>query len=324
MAILSVKDLHTHFFTRQGVVKAVNGVSFDLEPMTTLGIMGESGAGKTVTALSILRLVPYPGRIVAGEVYFEGKDLMRLDKEELRQIRGRHIAMIFQDATTSLDSIMSIGEQVTEKITSHLPVSKREARRLSIGVLRQAGLPDPERVFSQYPFQLSGGMCQRVMIAIAMALDPEVLIADEPTSAIDVTIQAEILAEIKKLRDIRHSSIILISHDLGVIAGTADVVAVMYGGSIVEYGSVLDIFNAPAHPYTVALLQSLPRMDRADGALMTMRGSPPSLLNLSDECTFLGRCSKARNECRYEPSPELKAIAPDHLVACYNPVIHGT
>ena len=322
MAILSVKDLHTHFFTRQGVVKAVNGVSFDLEPMTILGIMGESGSGKTVTALSILRLVPYPGRIVAGEVYFDGKDLMRLDKEELRQIRGRHIAMIFQDATTSLDAIMSIGEQVTEEITSHLPVSKREARRLTIDVLRQAGLPDPERVFSQYPFQLSGGMCQRVMIAMAMALDPGVLIADEPTSALDVTIQAEILTEIKKLRDIRHSSVILISHDLGVIVGTADVVAVMYGGSVVEYGSVLDIFNVPTHPYTVALLQSLPRLDRADGTLMTMRGSPPSLLNLSDECTFLSRCNKARNECRSEPRPELKAIAPDHLVACYNPVIH--
>jgi len=201
-------------------------------------------------------------------------------------------------------------------------VSKREARRLTIDVLRQAGLPDPERVFSQYPFQLSGGMCQRVMIAMAMALDPGVLIADEPTSALDVTIQAEILTEIKKLRDIRHSSVILISHDLGVIVGTADVVAVMYGGSVVEYGSVLDIFNVPTHPYTVALLQSLPRLDRADVTLMTMRGSPPSLLNLSDECTFLSRCNKARNECRSEPRPELKAIAPDHLVACYNPVIH--
>jgi oligopeptide/dipeptide ABC transporter ATP-binding protein len=322
MAILSVRNLHTHFFTRQGLLKAVNGVSFDLEPMTTLGIVGESGAGKSVTALSILRLVPYPGRIVEGEVYFDGKDLMRLDREELRQIRGRHIAMIFQDATTSLNSVISIGEQVTEKITSHVSMSKREARRLTIDVLRQAGLPDPERVSSQYPFQLSGGMCQRVMIAMAMALDPEVLIADEPTSALDVTIQAEILAEIKKLRDIRHSSVILISHDLGVIAGTADVVAVMYGGSIIEYGSVLDIFNAPAHPYTFALLQSLPRLDQADKALVIMRGSAPSLFNLSDECAFLNRCSKARIECRSEPLPELKAIAPDHLVACYNPVIH--
>ncbi len=322
MAILSVKDLHTHFFTKQGVVKAVNGVSFDLQPTTILGIMGESGAGKSVTALSILRLVPYPGRIVAGEVHFSGKDLLRLEKEELRQIRGRHIAMIFQDATASLDSIMSVGEQVTEGITSHLPVSKREARRLTIDVLRQAGLPDPERVFSQYPFQLSGGMCQRVMIAMAMALNPEVLIADEPTSALDVTIQAEILSEIKKLRDRRHSSVILISHDLGVIASTADVLAVMYGGSIVEYGSVVDVFSNPAHPYTVALLQSRPRVDRLEGTLPTMRGSSPSLLNLSDECVFLERCNKARNECRSEPRPELKVNAPDHLVACYNPVIY--
>lgn len=230
--------------------------------------------------------------------------------------------MIFQDATTSLNSIMSIGEQVTEKITSHLSVSKREARRLTLDVLQQAGVPDPERISSQYPFQLSGGLCQRVMIAMAMALDPEVLIADEPTSALDVTIQAEILAEIKKLRDIRHSSVILISHDLGVIAGTADVVAVMYGGSIVEYGNVLEIFDAPAHPYTFALLQSLPRLDKADRALVTMRGSPPSPFNASDECTFLNRCNKARTECRSEPRPELQAITPGHLVACYNPVMY--
>jgi len=323
MAVLSVKNLHTHFFTRQGVVKAVNGVRFDLEPMTIMGIVGESGAGKSVTALSILRLVPYPGRIVEGEVYFEGKDLMRLDKEELRLIRGRHIAMIFQDAITSLNAIINVGEQVEEMITTHLPVSKREARRMTIDLFRQAGLPDPERVVSQYPFQLSGGMCQRVMIAMAMALDPEVLIADEPTFALDVTIQAEILAEIKKLRNDRHSSVILISHDLGVIASTADVVAVMYGGCIVEYGNVMDIFNAPTHPYTSALLKSLPRLDQADKALMTMRGSSPTLLNLSDECAFLDRCSKARSECRSQPRPELEAIAPGHLVACYNPVLHS-
>lgn len=322
MAVLSVKNLHTYFFTRQGVVKAVNGVSFDLEPMTIMGIVGESGAGKTVTALSILRLVPYPGRIVEGEVYFNGKDLMGLDREELRQIRGRHIAMIFQDATTSLNSVLSIGEQVREKITSHLPVSKREARRMTIDVLGQAGLPDPERIASQYPFQLSGGMCQRVMIAMAMTLDPEVLIADEPTSALDVTIQAEILAEIKKLREVRHSSVIFISHDLAVIAGIADVVAVMYGGSIVEYGNVMDIFESPAHPYTYALLRALPRVDEAGRDLVTMRGSPPSLLDLPDECAFLGRCNKARSQCRVEPRPELRTVAPDHLVACYNPVVH--
>ncbi|MBI4301035.1 MAG: ABC transporter ATP-binding protein [Chloroflexi bacterium] len=317
--LLTVKDLHTHFFTRQGVVKAVNGVSFTLRPHSILGIVGESGSGKTVTALSLLRLVPYPGKIVRGEVVFAGQDLLTLDKEALRRIRGKEIALIFQDAASSLNPIMSIGPQIEEMIAAHLSLSKKETKKWVIAVLRQMGIPAPERAATQYPFQLSGGMNQRVMIAIATLLNPKIIIADEPTSALDATLQAQILYHLRELKEAGQSSIILITHDLGIIAQMADEVGVMYAGTLIESATASQLLKTPTHPYTWALLRSLPRLD-SDESLRPIRGSPPNPLEISEKCAFIPRCHKARNECRLNPRPPLQEIAPHHWVACYNPV----
>lgn len=320
--ILRVHNLQTQFTTREGTVKAVNGVSFELKSESVLGLVGESGSGKTVTALSVLRLVQSPGRIVSGEVYFEGRDLMTLSDEEMRHIRGRDISMIFQDPTAALNPVIEIGRQVDETIMSHLNVPKAEARRLALEALHLAGLPSPERIVTQYPFHLSGGMCQRVMIAIAMALKPKVLIADEPTSALDVTTQAEILVEIEALKSRYHSSILLITHDLGVLAKMADEVAVMYAGSVVEQSDVITIFKRPRHPYTVALLATIPRLDNVERSLRTIRGTPPTLIDLPDECAFLPRCNKATSQCRVSPNPSLDPVEENHWVACYNRVTY--
>lgn len=319
-AILTVSNLHTHFFTSEGTLKAVNGVSLELKRDSTLGIVGESGCGKTVTALSILQLVPWPGRVIEGEIRFEGRDIMELSQEEMRELRGKEIAIIFQDPTTGLNPVIQVGTQVEEMITSHLPVSKAEARQRAIVALRQTGLPAPERIFSQYPFQLSTGMCQRVMIAMAMALGPKVLIADEPTSALDVTTQAGILEEIRRLRGQIHSSILLITHDLGVVAQLADEVAVMYAGSIVESADVKTLFRHPTHPYTVALLEAMPRLDDAGKRLRTIRGRPPNPLELGEHCPFVPRCNRAMSQCRFGPKPELEPQGEEHWVACYHPV----
>ncbi len=322
MAVLETKELQTHFRTRRGLIKAVNGVSLALEPGQVLGLVGESGAGKTVLALSILNLVPYPGRIVGGDVLFDGRSLLRLSAKDLRTIRGKEISMVSQDPVRGLNPVMSIGPQVEEMLTSHLPLSKREARERALGLLEQMGLPDAKRIAAAYPYQLSGGMCQRVMLAIAMALNPRVLIADEPTSALDVTLQAEMLTEIRQLKERCGAAVLFISHDLGVIAQMADEVAVMYAGAVVERGPALEIFRRPAHPYTWGLLRSLPRLDqRRQETLPTIRGAPPSLLNLPDECPFLPRCHKATSECRTSPNPRLQP-AGVHQVACYNPVRH--
>lgn len=324
--VLRVEHLHTYFFTRKGadraIVKAVNGVSFTLNRGSTLGIVGESGCGKTMTALSILRLVPYPGKIVDGEIYFEGRDLISLGEEEIRQIRGREISIIFQDPVTGLNPVIPVGNQVEEMITSHASMSSKEAKELAIGVLEQLGLPMADKVFSRYPFQLSGGMCQRVMIAMALVLNPKVLIADEPTTALDVTLQAEILDKIRRLKEERNTSVILITHDMGVIAQTADEVAVMYAGSIVEHTDTMTLFKKPTHPYTWALLGTLPRLDIPKKGLRTIKGAPPDLVDLPDRCAFLPRCNKALNECRLGHAPSLQLVAPNHLVACYNPVRH--
>jgi len=323
-AVLHVEELRAHFFTPEGVVKAVNGVSFDLPRGSTLAILGESGCGKTSLALAILNLLPHPGRIVAGRVFLEGVDISGLKDEEIRRLRGRDIAMIFQDPVSGLNPVLPVGVQVEEIITTHLAVPRREAKRRSLEVLSQMGLPDPEQVADSYPFHLSGGMCQRVMIAIATALNPKVLIADEPASALDVTVQAAILHELEELRRRHGTSILLITHDLGVVAQMAQRVAVMYAGSIVESGDSAQIFQRPRHPYTWALLSSRPRLDRDHHRrpLPSIPGSPPNLLELGEECPFVPRCPKALNRCRQEPAPPLARLAPNHLAACYNPVQH--
>jgi peptide/nickel transport system ATP-binding protein/oligopeptide transport system ATP-binding protein len=302
-------------------VKAVNNVSLSLEEGGTLVVTGESGAGKTTIALCVLNLLPHAGRITNGNVVLRGRDLLALTHEELRRVRGREIAMVFQDPATGLNPVLSVGQQVQEIITTHLDVPKREARRRTLEVLDQMGLPEPEQVSTRYPFQLSGGMAQRVMIAIATALNPKVLILDEPTSALDVTVQAAILEDLRRLQSRYGTSILLITHDLGVVAQMADAVAVMYAGSVVEYADAHTLFARPRHPYTWSLLASRPRWDReGDGRLPSIKGTPPSLIDLPDECPFLPRCPKATNVCRSEPIPPLAELERGHLAACYNPI----
>lgn len=321
--ILRVENLRTHFFAREGTVKAVNGVNLEMQRGRILGLVGESGCGKSVTALSILRLVPYPGKIISGSVYFEDRDLYKLSNEELRRVRGKEISMIFQDPVSGLNPVIPIGTQVGEILAAHTNLSRSELKTTTLNVLRSVGLPDPERVVNQYAFQLSGGMCQRVMIGIAMALNPKVLIADEPTSALDVTIQAQILDHILRLKEERGTSVLLITHDLGVIAQLADDVAVLYAGSVAEYGTVKDVFSAPMHPYTRALLNALPRVDKPQSELHSIPGSPPNPMELEDECPFIPRCNKALSVCRTSPWPRLETVAENHGVACYNPVVYN-
>jgi oligopeptide/dipeptide ABC transporter ATP-binding protein len=318
--VLRVEELHTHFFTREGVVKAVNGVSFSLKEDTILALVGESGAGKSITALSILGLVPYPGRVVKGKALFDGVDLLSLESDQLRQIRGKYISMVFQDPRAALNPILPIDVQVEEIILAHTDMSKKAARAKAVELLEEMGLPQPEQVLERYPFQLSGGMCQRVMLSIALALRPKILIADEPTSNLDVTLQAEILERLKHLCKQFHSSILLITHDMGIVAQMADEVAVMYAGTIVEESKVRDLFKRPTHPYTWGLFQALPRLDRVGQRLRPLRGGPPDLINMSEQCAFLPRCPKATNTCRLEPRPSLEEIEPEHRVACYNQV----
>ncbi len=298
------------------MVKAVDGVSFSLKAGKVLGIVGESGCGKTVTSLSLLGLIEPPGKILSGEVWLDGRNLLELSPNQLRKIRGKEISLVFQNPMSSLNPVLTIGTQLIETIISHEDVSSKEARKRAVELLGKVGLPHPEKFMKRYPFQLSGGMRQRVMIAIALALHPRVLIADEPTTALDVTVQAQILSELCRLQKEFNTAIILISHDLGVVAGMADEVAVMYAGSIVEYGPVEDIFDNPRHPYTRALLNSVPHLDKKGRILEPVRGQPPSLLNLPDQCAFLPRCSQVAEECSHG-KPSLREISPGHLVACY-------
>ena len=314
-----MQGLSTYFHHKQGLVKAVNKVSLRLEPGSVLGLVGESGCGKTMTALSILNLVPDPGKIVEGKILFGGKDLLQASGEEMRKLRGKEISMVFQDATAGLNPIINVGTQIEEMITSHLSISKREARRLSAEALARVGMPDPERTMSSYTFQLSGGMCQRVMVATAMVLNPKVLIADEATTSLDVTLQADILVHMRKLKE-QGTAILLITHDLGIIAQMADRVAMMYAGYIVEQTETATFFQRPMHPYSWGMMRSIPRLDDAEAPLVPLPGSPPNLLNMEDDCPFLPRCNKATNDCRHEPMPPLEEIDPDHQVACYNHV----
>jgi len=324
--ILRVEDLRTEFRAEYGLVKAVDGVSFELRRGRTLGLVGESGSGKSVTNLSILRLVQSPpGRVVGGKVLFTGRDgatrdLAAATEEEVRVLRGRNISMIFQDPLTSLNPVLRVGMQIAEAIELHHGLGRREARAKAVEMLRLIGIPDPERRAGEYPHQFSGGMRQRVMIAMALSCDPEILIADEPTTALDVTIQAQILDLIKSLSSRSSTSVIMITHDLGVVAGTCDSVCVMYAGRIVERAGVDDLFYDPKHPYTRGLLDSIPRVDRsetgADGGrerLYSIPGSPPSLVGMPEACPFCPRCSKAMDICRraYPPETSLDGAASD-------------
>ena len=318
--LLTVDGLSTHFFTYAGVVKAVNGVSFTLDRNETLGIVGESGSGKTVAALSLMRLIPDPpGKIVEGSLMLGDRDLRKLTDEEIRQVRGNDIAMIFQDPMTSLNPVLKVGNQIAEAIMLHQDKRKGEAWRMAAELLDRVGIPDAEKRVNQYPFEFSGGMRQRAMIAMAISCNPDILIADEPTTALDVTIQAQIIDVIGEMQQRYESGVILITHDLGVIAEIADKVMVMYGGRTVEYGGIDEIFYNPHHPYTWGLLSSLPRLDQTEKTRLTpILGQPPDLISLPSGCPFVGRCLYERPECR-DQWPEHEIVGPEHGVNCWIP-----
>ena len=323
--LLKVEDLKTYFFTQDGVVKAVNGVSFEVAEGETVGIVGESGCGKSVTMLSIMRLIPSPpGRTVAGRVLFEGQDLLKLDEEGIRRIRGNKIAMIFQDPMTSLNPVLTIGQQVSEAIMLHLGLSRQQARQRTIELLEMVGIPGAADRIEDYPHQFSGGMRQRVMIAMGLSCNPQLLIADEPTTALDVTIQAQILDLVKDLKNRLGMAVIWITHDLGVVAGLADRVMVMYAGYIVESAPVRVLYTDPRMPYTLGLLRSIPRLDEERQARLTpIEGLPPDLINPPPGCPFNPRCPFAIERCLIEMPPLAPAGADDHLAACWVDVTGG-
>lgn len=318
---LRVENLQVEFETAAGQVKALNGVSLVQEENQIFCVVGESGAGKSTLALAIMGLLPPSATVVAGRIVFDGVDLLRASPEYLRGIRGREISMVFQDAQSALNPVQTVGAQLEEVILTHTDRSRREANRMAQEVLRELGLPDPRRILGEYPFNLSGGMCQRVMLAIALVMRPRLLIADEATSGLDVTLQAEILERLKRLCRELNSAILLITHDLGIVAHMGDQVAVLYGGALAERAEVIPLFKEPRHPYTWSLLQALPRLDDAGRRLQALRGSPPDMVNLPEECPFLPRCHKALSRCRVEPRPPLGEISPGHQVACYNPMV---
>ena len=322
MALLSVRDLAVQFVTRKATVRAVNGISFDLEAGATLGIVGESGCGKSVSSLAMLGILPKPaGRVTRGEVDFDGVDLLKLPDSQLRQVRGKDIAMIFQDPMTSLNPVLTIGRQITESLRKHLDMSKDEAKKEAVSLLGRVGIPAPEDRIKDFPHQFSGGMRQRVMIAMAISCRPKILIADEPTTALDVTIQAQILDLLKHLVAEENMALILITHDLGVVAGTCERTNVMYAGRFVESATTSSLFARPRHPYTLGLLKSVPRLDAVrKEKLEPIGGTPLSMTQDLEGCVFAPRCIYATDKSRAE-TPELTRIdSDDHLVACWNPV----
>lgn len=319
--LLEIKNLVTVFDTNRGRIKAVDGVSLNLETGQTLGLVGESGCGKTMLALSVMRLIPQNGRIVAGSISFLGQDLLKLPPEEIRSRRGGEMAMIFQEPMTSLNPVFRIGEQIAEAVRLHRNLSRKEAMSLSIEQLREVGIPEPERRIFDYPHQLSGGMRQRVMIAMAMSCRPKLLLADEPTTALDVTIQAQILDLISALKEKNNMAVIFITHDLGIVAQTAEIVAVMYAGKIVEQARVEEIFANPYHPYTRGLLASIPvcgpnSANERREHLKTIPGSVPSLYNLPSGCRFRERCSESVDKCKIN-EPDLLEKENGHFVSCW-------
>lgn len=319
--ILDVVDLKTHFYTQEGIVKAVNGVDFFVNNGETVGIVGESGSGKSVTALSILRLIPQPpGRIVSGDILFDGKSLMSLSDEQMRSIRGNAISMIFQEPMTSLNPVFQIGRQIAETLQIHQGMRRKSAQREAVEMLKAVGIPSALQRSKEYPHQMSGGMRQRIMIAMAFACNPRVLIADEPTTALDVTIQAQILSLMKAMKEKNGSSILLITHDLGIVAENAQRVVVMYAGEIVEMADVKSLFRSPQHPYTQGLLASVPKrtIDNWQKPFSTIKGRVPSLMNLPSGCAFKNRCIDCSSEKCVSEKPEFQQIDEGHWVRCWN------
>ncbi|HIB07377.1 MAG TPA: ABC transporter ATP-binding protein [Gammaproteobacteria bacterium] len=316
--LLEVKNLTTQFFTSAGTVQAVDDVSFDIDEGETVAVVGESGCGKSVSALSILRLIPWPpGKIIGGSIHFSGHDLLALSDDEIRKIRGREISMVFQEPMTSLNPVLSIGLQLTETMEHHLGISNDKAHQRATELLAKVGLSDPERRLSQYPHHLSGGMRQRVMIAMALSCEPKLIIADEPTTALDVTIQAQILELMKDLTKELGVALMVITHNLGVVARYADRVNVMYAGKLVEMGKARQIYHDPHHPYTLGLLASVPRMDQPRGSrLVPIEGQPPDLTRLDSGCAFRPRCRFAVERCASE-IPILQSVDSEHAAACW-------
>jgi oligopeptide/dipeptide ABC transporter ATP-binding protein len=313
--LLEIKGLKTHFFTQDGTVKAVDGVTFQIQHGQTLGVVGESGCGKSITSLSVMRLIERPGKIVDGEIMLNGEDLLKRSDEEMRDIRGDQVSMIFQEPMTSLNPVFTCGEQIAEAVQQHTAVTRREAWDRAVQMLGLVGIPDPKRRAKEYPHQLSGGMRQRVMIAMALSTDPDLLIADEPTTALDVTIQAQILELMRDLRQKNRMAIMLITHDLGVVAEMADEVVVMYSGKVVERGDVRTIFGHPHHPYTQGLLHSIPRLDERVERLEVIKGTVPSPYNLPTGCLFKRRCPRRMPIC--DVAPPYRAIRDDHFSRCW-------
>lgn len=316
--LLEVKNLETRFFTEDGVVRAVNKISYHLNQGETLAIVGESGCGKTVGVLSIVNLIPSPpGRITGGEIIFEGRDLRKMSQTQLEDVRGREIGMVFQDPNMSLTPVLTIGDQLTETLMRHMHMGKAKARKRAVELLEMVNISQAADLLDDYPHQLSAGVRQRVMIAIAISCEPKIMVADEPTTHLDLTIQAEILDLVNRLQDELGMAVIWITHDLGVVAGLAQRVIVMYAGSIIETGSVRDVYKTPQHPYTRGLLNSVPRLDQLQQErLVSIEGLPPDLIDLPDRCPFAPRCRYAEDRC-WQQDPPLKEIEPDHSVACW-------
>lgn len=316
--ILTVKDLKTYFYTASGIAKAVDGVSFNIAKGETMGIVGESGSGKSVTSSSIIRLLPpRTGKIVGGSIEFEGKDVLALSKKELNDFRGKDIAVIFQDPMTSLDPVFKIGKQMTEMIMAHQNVTKDEAWKMSVGALSKVGIPEPEKRMNSYPYELSGGMCQRVIIAMAVCCKPKLIIADEPTTALDVTVQAQVLELLKELQRDMDTAILLITHNLGVVWEMCDKVMVMYAGNTVEFTDTKTLYSNPRHPYTWGLLDSMPKLsDESKGELKTIPGTPPDLRLTGKCCNFYNRCPYVTEACT-QSVPPLVEVEPGHFVACH-------
>ncbi len=316
--VLDVKGLQTHFYTDQGVVKAVDGLSYQVRKGEFVALVGESGCGKSVSAMSVLRLIPYPpGIITGGQILFKGENLLQASEERIREIRGNRIAMVFQEPTTSLNPVLTIGQQITESVELHRGLGKKAAQVESVRLLELVGIPDPASRVNDHPHQFSGGMQQRVMIAMALSCDPELLIADEPTTSLDVTVQAQILDIIANLRDEFDMAVVIITHNLGLVARYVDRVNVMYAGRLVEGGTTDAVFAKPKHPYTLGLLASVPRLDSPRKvAPRVIPGLPPNLADLPQGCSFALRCAYATEECR-EKTPQLEAVGPEHVRACF-------
>ena len=323
--LVSVRDLSVRYRSRDEAAYALDQVSFDIERGSVFALVGESGSGKTTAGMSMVNLLPDEADVLGGEVWFGDRDVLTMSESALREIRGRRVTMIFQDPVAGLNPVIPVGDQVGEVLTTHLDYTKREAKAAAADILAQVGLPDPQRVARAYPFQLSGGMCQRVMIGIATALQPDLIVADEPTASLDVTVQAQILHQLDTLRRERGTAILLITHDFGVVSQIADDVGVMYAGHLVEQGPVRDVLAEPLHPYTHGLLAALPRLDAPRQELYALPGTPPDLDKPAQHCPFIPRCRKAMRQCRDAGPPQLTPVPgrAGRAVACYNPVWQG-